>query len=110
MVAAARVGTGGCSRSFLVSSDIATPPDRVTSIVAMAPRLSDSEVALLRSGIATCLADGYRPLTEAISDLPARQQLRLMDNDQVFAAIDSILAVEEEASQENSVEEGESGG
>ena len=85
-------------------------PDRVTSIVMMAPRLSDTEVALLRSGIATRLGDGYRPLTDAISDLPAHQQLRVMDSDEVFAAIDSILAAEEEAAQENLTEEGEPGG
>jgi hypothetical protein len=61
--------------------------EMVSAVIAMVPQLRDAELGRLRSGIASRLAHDYEPLIAAIVGLEPAQQLRLMDDDAIFAAI-----------------------
>lgn len=70
--------------------------ERVAAVIGMVPQLRDPELNRLRSGIASRLAHGHAPLIAAIVALDPAQQMRLMDDEGMFAAIGGELDREAE--------------
>jgi len=74
--------------------------DRVADVIAMSPELREGdEIERLRTAIIEHMPHHYDLLLTVIAELDPRQQLRLMDEGAVFAAIDAAIDSANQASE-----------